>query len=206
MEKLLSLTEFAELVKYSRKTIFNKIKEGLIEPHEIRNGRNYFLPSQASIFRKLVKTKEKYSYGYYRVSSNTQKDHLLDQLKLIETYSASKGIILKESIKDIGSGMNMERKGFIRLIELILDDEVDQIVITYEDRLVRFGFDIIKLIANKFNTEIVVINAKTTSPEKELVEDLMTIIHVFSSRLYGLRSNKKKIKEITDDLCREDEV
>lgn len=200
MEKLLTLTEFAELVGYSRRTIFKKIKNGDITPHLIRNGRNYFIKSQASLLREpITVTSERKSYGYYRVSSNNQKDQLVGQLGLIETFAASRGIILEDSFKDIGSGMNMSRPNLFKIIDLLLDHKVDKLVITHEDRLLRFGFKLIEYIANKCGSEILVINSKTTSPQEEMVEDLMTIIHVFSSRLYGLRSNKKKI----DELCRE---
>jgi putative resolvase len=204
MEKLLTLPEFAILVSYSKRTIFKLIKENKIKPFMIRNGRNYFIEEQAKELRTVIEVNnnERYSYGYYRVSSNTQKDHLYNQLQLIESYAASKGIILKDSYKDLGSGMNFNRKNFNKLIELICNNKVDVIIVTYEDRLMRFGFDLFKQICSLHGTEIIVINSKTTSPEEEMVEDLMTIIHVFSSRLYGLRSNKGKI----NDLLRKDEV
>jgi predicted site-specific integrase-resolvase len=162
-----------------------------------RNGRNYFVESQLSLVRICVETpSERLSYGYYRVSSNTQSDQLSNQLSLIETFAASKGIILQDSFKDIASGMNMNRKNFLKLIDLVLANKVDKIVVTYEDRLLRFGFDLLKHRCTSHNTEIIVINAKTSSPEAEMVEDLMTIVHVFSSRLYGLRSNKAKINDL----------
>jgi putative resolvase len=204
--KILSLTEFSRIVKYSRRTIFKKIKDGSLKPYQIRNGRNFFLESQAKLFLNTIETtKERVSVGYTRVSSNSQKNHLVDQEKLIEIFAASKGIILLGILSDLGSGINFNRKNFLNIIDSILNREIDKIVITYEDRLTRFGFSLIKYIADKCGTEIIVINAKSTSPEKELVEDLMTIIHVFSARLYGLHSNKKKIKEITDELCSKSE-
>ena len=198
MEELLTLPEFAKLVGYSKRTIFKRIEDGTIVPHLKRNGRNYFVKSQINIFRENIskEEKKKLNIGYYRVSSNKQKSQLDDQLKLIEVFSASRGIILDETLKDLGSGMNFKRKNFLKIIDMILNQEIKYLIITYEDRLTRFGFSLIDYISKKCNVEILVINSKTTSPEEELVEDLMTIIHVFSSRLYGLRSNKRKIKEV----------
>jgi predicted site-specific integrase-resolvase len=42
---------------------------------------------------------------------------------------------------------------------------------------------------------LLVLNQERLSPEQEMVQDLMTIVHCFSSRLYGLRNYKKKLKE-----------
>ena len=206
METLLTLPEFAKLVGYSNRTLFKLMKEGKIQPHLIRNGRNYFVESQCAILRDYQQKNTRINIGYYRVSSNSQKDQLEAQLKLLETYAASQGIILDETYKDLGSGMNFSRPNFVKIVNLILEHKVAKLIVTYEDRLCRFGYKLLELLAVKCGTEIIVINAKTTSPQQELVEDLMTIIHVFSSRLYGLRSNKKKIKEVLDDIHSKEET
>ena len=78
---------------------------------------------------------------------------------------------------------------------MVLNNEVDTIYITYKDRFVRFGFDWFKNFCSKFNTKIIVLNNKNSSPEEELIEDLISIIHVFSCRIYGLRKYKNRIKD-----------
>ena len=197
MEELLTLPKFAKLAGCSTRTLFKRIEEKLIEPYEIRNGRNYFVASQLSILRRVESSvSQRKSYGYYRVSSNSQKSQLDDQLKLIEVFAASKGIILEKSFKDLASGMNFNRPNFNTLLSEVVANKVDKIICTYEDRLMRFGFPLFKKICEAHGTEIIVINSSTTSPEAEMVEDLMTIIHVFSARLYGLRSSKGRINDI----------
>ena len=72
---------------------------------------------------------------------------------------------------------------------------IEEVVVTHKDRLCRFGFDLIEgIIKEHSNGKIVVLNQEKTSLEKELIDDLISIITVFSSRLYGLRSNSIKNK------------
>jgi predicted site-specific integrase-resolvase len=136
---------------------------------------------------------------YARVSNTKQNDDLKRQIQLLRTYTAAKGIIPDEVIEDIGSGMNEERFGFDKLLKSIVNNEVDSIYITYKDRLTRFGFGYLEQFFNKFDTKIVVINA--TSEEEfqtELTQDLISIIHHFSMKLYSNR--RKSLKAITKEL------
>ena len=125
--------------------------------------------------------------GYARVSSNTQKDDLKRQVE----YLRQSGV--QEVITDIGSGLNEKRKGFLRLFDRVLHNEVDKVVILYEDRLTRFGFDTLKKVFEVHGTTIEVLNQTDAKPpQQELVEDLITIISHFSGKLYGMRSHKQK--------------
>ena len=96
--------------------------------------------------------------------------------------------------------MNYNRKQYNKLLNLILDNKIKNIFIEYEDRLLRFGFDNFITICNKFNTNIIVINkSENKDTIKEITEDLVNIIHHFSSKIYSLRKNKNKIIEIIND-------
>jgi hypothetical protein len=106
-------------------------------------------------------------------------------------------------IKDIGSGLNFKRKGFNSILDFAIKGDIQEVVVTHKDRLCRFGFELIERIITEYsNGKIVVLNQEKTSPEKELVDDLISIVTVFSSRLYGLRSHsiKKQIKEATKNV------
>jgi predicted site-specific integrase-resolvase len=94
--------------------------------------------------------------------------------------------------------MNFKRKKFLALLERIEGGEVAQLIIAHKDRLVRFGFDFFEHFAQRHGCKIVVANQRSLSPQQEMVEDLMAIVDCFSSRLYGLRSYKKKIKEAAE--------
>ncbi|MFP3220717.1 MAG: IS607 family transposase [Candidatus Marsarchaeota archaeon] len=125
--------------------------------------------------------------GYARVSSNAQKEDLERQVE----YLRQRGV--QEVITDMGSGLNEKRKGFLRLLDRVLHNEVDKVVILYEDRLTRFGFDTLKKVFEGHGTTIEVLNQTDAKPpQQELVKDLITIISHFSGKLYGMRSGKQK--------------
>ena len=132
---------------------------------------------------------------YCRVSSKNQSDDLASQVAAMETFCLGGGIPIDELVKETGGGMNFKRKKFLSIIEQIERGEVSQLIIAHKDRLVRFGFDFFEDFAKRHNCEIVIVNQESLSPQQEMVEDLMAIIHVFSCRLYGLRSYKKRIRE-----------
>ena len=126
--------------------------------------------------------------GCARVSFNAQKDDLKRQVEYLRQRS------VQEVITEIGSGSNQKRKGFLRLrlLDRVLHNEVDKVVILYEDRL-RFGFEALKKVFEGHGTTIDVLNlADAKPPQQELVEDLITIISHFPGKLYGMRSSKQR--------------
>jgi len=92
--------------------------------------------------------------------------------------------------------MNFKRRKFLTLMSRIQQGEIAKLLIAHKDRLCRFGFDYFSFFALKNDCEIIVVNQESLSPQQEMVEDLMAIIHTFSCRLYGLRKYKKDIKKV----------
>ena len=76
-----------------------------------------------------------------------------------------------------------------------MTNEISTIIITHKDRFVRFGFDWFEKFLNKFGVKFIIVNNESLSPQEELVQDIISILDVFSCRIYGLRKYKKKIKE-----------
>ena len=99
-----------------------------------------------------------------------------------------------DTIQDIGSGLNYHRKGFNPLFEDIEVGKVRQLIVAHKDRLVRFGFEWFAEFCARHGTELMVMNQDTLSPEQEMVNDLLAMVHGFSARLYGLRSYRKELK------------
>lgn len=130
---------------------------------------------------------------YTRVSSKAQKDDLQKQIEYLRTRYPN-----HELIQDIGSGLNFKRKGLRALLGRVLSGDVQEIVVAHKDRLCRFGFELLVFVAEHHNTKIVVLSETQSSPQEELVKDLLSIIHVFSCRLYGLRKYTNKIKKDKD--------
>jgi predicted site-specific integrase-resolvase len=134
---------------------------------------------------------------YARVSSSTQKDDLINQVKYLEENVKD----YDQVITDVGSSLNMKRKGFLKLLRMILNNEVSKVIIAYPDRLVRFGFKIIEEVCKAHNCELVVLNKEDKTPEQELIEDLTSILVSFSGKLYGMRSHKyEKVKKCVEEL------
>jgi predicted site-specific integrase-resolvase len=75
---------------------------------------------------------------------------------------------------------------------------VRRIVVAHKDRFARFGFDHFRWLSEQYGCEIVVLNETTLSPEREMVEDILAILHCFSSRLYGLRKYKSQVEKDPD--------
>lgn len=144
------------------------------------------------------KSSTQLTIGYARVSSHDQKPDLIRQIQVLESYSAKHGWQFK-IIQDLGSGMNYKKKGLIRLIKLITSYQVERLILTHKDRLLRFGAELIFSLCEQFGTEVIIINRSEDSTfEEDLATDVLEIITVFSARLYGSRSHKNK--KIVEDL------
>jgi putative resolvase len=141
-----------------------------------------------------VVSSEKKIVIYTRVSTSNQKDDLKNQVEFLKQYANAKGIIVDEIIEDYGSGLNYNRKKWNKLIDECMTYDISTIIVTHKDRFIRFGFEWFEGFLEKFNVKIVVVNNKSLSPSEELVQDIISILHVFSCRIYGLRKYKK-IKE-----------
>jgi putative resolvase len=124
-----------------------------------------------------------------------QKPDLATQVAALRDYCARHGYQPDEWIEEIGSGLNYQRKHFNRLMEQIALGQVRRLIIAHKDRLVRFGFEWFAAFCRRHGTDLLIVNGDTLSPEQELVHDLLSIVHVFSARLYGLRSSKKVIRD-----------
>lgn len=191
---MIRLNEMAKRLNVSVKTLQRWDREGILVAKRTPTDRRYYTEDQyLEYIGSSTKSKRK-TIAYVRVSSANQKDDLRNQITFIRNYVNAKGEILDDVIEDVGSGLNYNRKHWNDLLlNQIPKSEIEKIYITYKDRFVRFGFDWFERFCNHYNCEIVVINNPDTSPQKELVDDLISIIHVFSCRIYGLRKYKKDI-------------
>ena len=130
---------------------------------------------------------------YCRVPSHAQRDGLARQVAVMrELYPDA------EIVQDIGGGLNFRRKGLVAILERLHGGAKLRLVVAHKDRLARFGFDLIRWQVERNGGEIVVHSGNDHSPEQELTEDILAILHTFSCRLYGLRRYRKAIKEDPD--------
>jgi excisionase family DNA binding protein len=198
---MIGIKEAAELLGVTTKTLRLWEKQGRLISHRTEGGHRRYVISELIGSRgdKLL------TIAYARVSSQDQKDDLKRQELVLESYCASKGFEF-ELISDLGSGMNYKKKGLVRLIKLICSNQVDRLVITHKDRLLRFGSELVFMLCEIFAVEVCIINRSEESTfEEDLANDVLEIITVFSARLYGSRSHKNKqiiqqLKEVAKEL------
>jgi predicted site-specific integrase-resolvase len=196
----LSISEAAKLKGVSTSTLRRWETEGILIPERTANGhRRYDLNQLLGIKKELS-----FTVGYARVSSHDQKEDLNRQIQVLELFSAQNGWQI-EIISDLGSGLNYSKKGLKRLITLITNNQVERLILTHKDRLLRFGSELVFSLCEIFGTEVVIINRTEDSTfEEDLANDVLEIITVFSARLYGSRSHKnRKIMEDLRSVTRE---
>ena len=188
--------DFAELLGVSVKTLQRWDREEILKAHRTPTDRRYYTYDQYLQFKGIQTENDVRDVVIYaRVSTGNQKDDLHNQVEFLKQFCNAKGVIVNQCIEEFGSGLNDNRKKWNRLLEEVMENKIKTIVISNKDRFVRFGYDWFESFCEKFNTEIIVVKNETLSPNEELVQDILSILHVFGCRLYGLRKYKKQIRE-----------
>ena len=191
----MTANEVLRILQITRPTLTKYVKEKRIKVTVKGNGRYDY--DADSVYKMLNKDIERKTYIYARVSTTKQKEDLNRQIEMVKGYAISNGYKIEKIFKDIASGMNENRTEFNLLLRDVFNGNVDTVFVSYKDRLTRFGFDYFKHIIEEFGTKIVVLGEleETNSDfQTELTNDLISIIHHFSMKLYSNR--RKKLKEI----------
>ena len=187
------------MLKYDicRVTLWRWIKEGKINYIKLPSGRYDYLDMN----QPLAKTFNRKTIIYSRCSTTSQKENLERQINRLKDFASSNGFIVDECYSEIASALNYNRKQYRKLYKEIISNNIERIIIEYKDRLLRIGFDDFKELCNLFNVELIIVdNSIDKSKQQEITEDLISIIHHFSSKIY---SNRKR-KKITDIISEED--
>ena len=194
---ILKPKDMSQKIGVSVRTLQKWDKAGILKAYRTPTNRRYYTEEQylQYIGKQGDNQSDRKVVAYARVSTYNQKDDLKNQLAFIRQFANANGVIIDEAISDIGSGLNYNRKKWNLLLEQVMQNQISIIYITYKDRFIRFGYEWFERLCNRHGTKIVVLNNPDTSPDKEMVEDLVSIIHVFSCRLYGLRKYKKKLQD-----------
>lgn len=185
-----SLHKASKMLGVTSRTLRTWDKLGKIKT--TRTASNYRVVPLSEITRFLNEgTSDKTTIAYCRVSTRKQTDNLERQVGRVLEYCNSRKF-KTELFKDVGSGLNDNRKNYLKLIERISQGDISRVVVEHKDRLTRFGFDAFKKFCEQFGTEISVIEPTLSSSfEEELSNDLIALITVYSARLYGRRGGRK---------------
>lgn len=201
MEKLFTIKRAKELLGVGTPTIQRWDRTGKIKTVRTAGGRRRIPESE---IRRIqgISSNDTLIVGYARVSSASQKDDLATQVDLLKRNG------IETILTDVGSGLNENRKNYQKLLKMIVERKLSKIIVSYPDRLTRFGFSTLESFCSSFGVKIEVLNENVyKTPQEELVQDLITIIAHFSGKLYGLRSHKsKKIVDAVKEVMKTEDA
>lgn len=186
----MKLSDYAKKLGVTYRTAWNWFKTGSIKGA-------YQLPSGTVIVPEESENSNNYGVILYARTSFSQNKELLEnQARRLEEYAIAKGYKIKQIIKEFGSGLNDNRK---LLSQVLKEGKYDKIIVEHKDRLTRFGFNYIQILTCG---RIEVVN-ESKEEDEDITRDLISIIHCFSARIYGLRRSKRlkfKVKEAIKDI------
>jgi putative resolvase len=191
---ILKPKEVCQKLGISYRTLQSYVKKGYIKPVVLETGKWRFREEDVERLMGIVRKRKVVLYA--RVS-NKRKDDLVNQVRYLEENVKD----YDQVITDVGSSLNLKRKGFLKLLGMILNNEVSKVVIAYPDRLVRFGFEIVEEVCRAHSCELVVLNREDETPEQELIEDLISILVSFSEKLQGMGSHEyEKVRKCVEEI------
>lgn len=192
----MKLSEYARRIGVKRHTAYRWFKRGEIPNAVQLPSGTIYVPDE--IFETEMKSKQGLTVVYARVFSSEQRNTILEtQAERLTQFAIANGWVVDKVIKEVGSGLNDERK---KLVELLMSDEpIARIIVEHKDRLTRFGFNYLEILAKKQGFEIIVVNPTVTDNE-DLIQDFTSIIASFCTQLYDKRKAKRKTEEIIQIL------
>lgn len=189
--------EVLTMLNISRVTLCHYVSSGKLKVTLLDNG--YYDYDEESVY-KLMKKDTRINILYARVSTYKQKKDLDTQLDKLIYYCNNNKIIYTKTLKEISSGLDLDRKGFSTLLNDVIHYRIKNIYITNKDRLTRLSFKTLESIFTKFGTSIVIINEEDKDTTNEVFEELISLIHIFSTKMYSNR-RKKKLNIMKTDLA-----
>lgn len=198
--------EVLELLRITRPTLTKYVKEGLIKTITMPNGRYDY--NKESVYKLFNKGVDRKTYLYARVSTPKQKPDLENQINMLKQFCFSNGYCVNKIFSDIASGISFEkRKEFFNMLDDIVSGKVERILITYKDRLSRVGFELFYHLFKKYNTEILIMSEVGSQKldSEEIFEEIVSLLHCYSMKLYSKRKDKK-IREIIESDGNEEDV
>ena len=188
--KYVSRRELIKALNIHYHTVYNLVKNNKIETIKVGKTSKYNLDKYITDNKIIIDKTVKKKICYCRVSSKKQNNDLERQINLMQLNYSN-----YEIISDIGSGLNFKRKGLEKIIDMAIKGDIEEVVITYKDRLARFGYELIEMILNKYSkAKITIINQdKYQTADEELVKDIISIMNVYVAKINGMRKSHKNL-------------
>ena len=191
--------EVMKILRISNPTLSRYLKNGWIKGTRLPNNRYDY--DEESVYEFLNAGIPRKNYIYGRVSTNKQKKDLENQIELLKNYCFSNGIKVDGVFQDVASGISFEKRNdFFKLLDDVVDKKVKTVYVTYKDRISRVGFDLFYYLFRKFGTDIVVVSdiGSVKLDSEEVFEEIVSLLHCYSMKLYSKR-RVAKIKEALED-------
>ena len=190
-----NVAEFAKLLGVAVITLQRWDREGRLKALRTPSNRRLYTDEHLRQARGLSPKAQRLTIAYARVSSQAQKPDLENQVRVLEDFCAANGWAVDQWVKEVGGGLNFKRPKFLKLIDLVTLGRAGRVVVAHKDRLARFGYDLLEHLCQVGGCDLVVMNHESLSPEQEMVQDMLAIVHCFSARLYGLRNYRKALRK-----------
>ena len=187
--KKMKLSDYAKSKGVTVRTVRNWYYKGLVKFEWTPTNRVMVIIDEDEIKKMNVAV-------YARVSSSENKSNLETQKQRLISYANARGYNVSKCVVEIGSGLNDNRP---KLEKLLIDTNIDIIIVEHKDRLARFGINYIQKILNTYGRRIEIINDVEDNKE-DLIQDFISIITSFCSRIYGQRRSKRKTEKIIEEL------
>lgn len=194
-QKVFSVSKAANYLGVHKRTIHRYLTKGILKSYKTPDGWNRIKQSDLDLLKNCNDIK---IYCYCRVSTKTQIDDLNRQIEQVKEYCKNNGYEIANIFTDIASGLNDNRKNFNKLLETISHNNRSTVIVTYKDRITRFGYGYIQKYFDLFNCNLEIINSQEI--KEDFIKDVLDIITVFCAKLYGKRSSKNRIKEKLSEL------
>jgi len=193
-ERLLRPKEACQRLGISYPTLARWVREGKIRAVRTAGGK-YRIPESEvrRIAEGLPISKEVRAVIYARVSPS-QRGDLEGQVQYLRQYCSSRGYRVVDVLSDIASGLRADRKGLLKLLDYVVNRQVDVVVVTYKDRLTRFGLEYLEFFFRQYGVRVeAVLGEEPKDSHQELLEDLIEVVSSLAGKLYGLRSRRRRM-------------
>jgi resolvase domain protein len=198
MEKnFIKISEYAERMSLHIRTAYRYFHSGKIEGFQDEETKTIFIKNPFSEKNLSKNSNEKRAVLYARVLSSENRANLEAQMERLKNYANAKGYKITNEVKEIGSGLNDNRKKLSSILEN--RENYDFIIVEHKDRLTRFGFNYLEAFMKSHKKEIEVINDVSNNKE-DLMQDFISIIASFCARIYGQRKSRRKTEKIIKEL------
>ena len=196
----MKVKDVLKLLKVTRPTLCRYVKEGKIRAIKINRTKLDY--NEEDVFKLAGIENRAKGVIYARVSTEEQKSSLQSQIDTLLQYANSNGVQIDKIYKDVASGLNFDRGEFQSLLSDVIQYKVKTVFITNKDRFSRISFNMWKELFSYFNCEIVVLNdikEINDSEEKEIFEDIISMLHCFAMRMCS-KHRKNKLKLLEENL------